>query len=63
MIPELMRAKPDAKLIIEPGRLKFFTTIKATVTRANSFSSERKVGSASPVCVIMELVCGLLRRT
>ncbi len=62
MIPELMRARPDARLIIEPGRLKFFTTIRATVMSARSVSSERKVGSANPVCVIMELVCGMLSR-
>ncbi len=61
MIPELMRARPDARLIIEPGRLKFFTTIRTTVRTAKSVSSERKVGSANPVWVIMELVCGLLR--
>ncbi len=62
MMPELIRARPDARLIIEPCRLKFFTTIKTTVKRAKSVSSERKVGSANPVCVIMELVCGMLRR-
>jgi len=62
MIPELMRANPDARLIIVPGRLKFLMTMSATVTRANMVRYERKVGSARPVCVSMEFVWALVRR-
>ena len=62
MMPELMRAKPDARLIRLPGRLKFLMTMSATVTSANTVRYEMNVGSASPVCVSMELVCGFARR-
>ncbi len=62
MMPELMRAKPDARLITVPGRLKFLMIMRAIVTMANMVRLERNVGSASPVCVRMELVWGFVRR-
>ena len=55
-MPELIRAKPEARLMIEPGRLKFFAITRNTVKKAKRVNSERKAESPIPYCVRIAFV-------
>lgn len=61
-IPKPMSVRPATKFMMEPGLLKFLTTVRPMIRMARMRNSERAIASRSPVCVTTPLVWGSVRR-